>query len=247
MHDANAPPDRARLVLVRHCATPLNEARKYQGHEDVALSPAGREMARGMAAGFAERGIVPDRVWASDLRRAWETADLAFPGVAQQRDPRLRELNFGSFSGASYDENLAQHGDRFRAWLRDPDASPPPGGERFADLAARTTDWAESLAWNSEVVAVLHVGSLKAIVSWALGVPFGSVVPLHLPVAAVVELRVDGGRWRVVEGWDELTDRLGSDLDATDAPGEGRPGDGASGQRRPGGSAAWPGAEGSGA
>ena len=56
MHDANAPPDRARLVLVRHCATPLNEARKYQGHEDVALSPAGREMARGMAAGFAERG-----------------------------------------------------------------------------------------------------------------------------------------------------------------------------------------------
>lgn len=191
-----------RLTLIRHCATSWNETGRYQGHEDIGLSSSGRAMARAIGTDLATRAILPDRVWVSDLRRARETAALALPGVAQQLDPRLREMDFGAFSGATYDENLDRHSDRFREWLQDPEAFPPPGGERLSDLRARVVDWAESLSWAEDQVAVLHVGSLKAALSWALDVPFATVVPRHLPIGAVVELQVEEGLWRPVRGWD---------------------------------------------
>ena len=187
---------------MRHCATPLNEERKYQGHEDVGLSEDGRAMARAMGQELAARGIRPDRVWSSDLRRAWETTELVFPGVRQDLDARLRELDFGDFGGRTYHENLEVHGDAFRGWLEDPDAHPPPGGERLSDLWSRAVSWASALPRDRDAVAVLHVGSLKAVVSWALGQPFTEVIPHHLPLGAVVELEVVGDLWQAVSGWD---------------------------------------------
>lgn len=204
------PPERRvsgrRLLLIRHCATPLNEARRYQGHGDAGLSRAGRAMATEMAAMLRKRIAAPEHVWVSDLRRARETAALAFPGRTQRPDARLRELDFGAFSGATFDENLERHPRAFRRWLEDPDAHPPPGGERLSDLHARVVSWAEELPVTEDAVAVLHVGSLKAVVSWALGEPFARVIPRHLPIGAVVELRQAEGGWVAVEGWDAPVD-----------------------------------------
>ena len=46
-----------RLILVRHGVTEWNQAGRYQGHQDVPLSEAGREEARRVAERLREEAI----------------------------------------------------------------------------------------------------------------------------------------------------------------------------------------------
>lgn len=138
-------------------------------------------------------------VYASDLTRAARTAALAAPGAAVILDRRLRELDFGVFDGRTYDENLAEHGDHFRAWVGDPETVRPPRGETLSELDARVAAWLDALPPEGHTVVFTHGGPIRAIVARvfhrrfaALRVPPGDVWRLLLPTdpAAPVPLPV---------------------------------------------------------
>lgn len=189
------------LILVRHTATALNDTRRYQGHVDPPLTRAGEARAaalweelNGRLASLADRRATPAsaaatytgaddptravrrlRVYTSDLRRAHRTAALALPGVVATPDPRLRELDFGEFDGADYAENLRRHGDRFRAWIADPAAAPPPGGEALGEFEARVLAWLREQPAGGIVVAFTHGGPIRVLLAHGRGVPFDHV------------------------------------------------------------------------
>ena len=73
-----------RLLLVRHGESTWNAARRWQGWADPPLSDLGRRQAVEAAARLADLDL-GDRVVASDLRRAIETAEL----LAAEVVPRL--------------------------------------------------------------------------------------------------------------------------------------------------------------
>lgn len=161
------------LVLLRHGSTRLNEARRYQGRLNRGLSDRGRAQARAAGRACRDAVIEPREVRTSPLRRAVETARLAFPDARLQPDPRLVELDFGVFEGATCAENLARHGDAFRRWIDAPGTHPPPGGEALGALEARVRAWWEQWGRAGGAVAVTHGGPLRVLVALHLGLPTG--------------------------------------------------------------------------
>ncbi len=182
----------AVLTLVRHASTAAGADRRYQGALDPPLSPDGVVEARALAVLLADRAF--DAVWSSDLRRAVETATIAFPGCAVRIDRRLRELDFGAFEGRTHEVNLRERGAAYRRWIADPAAAPPPGGEPLGALEARINAWLAALPAEGTVVAVAHGGSIRAAVAAARGEPFAAVRALDVPPCGIVEVGPVGSR-----------------------------------------------------
>jgi 2,3-bisphosphoglycerate-dependent phosphoglycerate mutase len=96
-----------QLLLVRHGETDWNAAGRLQGHTDRPLSDYGREQARRLADDLA--GEEFDAIYASDLARARETAEIVGTqlNLPILLDPDLREKNWGSWEGLTSTERLA--------------------------------------------------------------------------------------------------------------------------------------------
>ena len=94
------------LILIRHGETDWNAAGRLQGHTDRPLSDYGREQARRLAGEIA--GEEFDAIYASDLARARETAEIvgAQLNLAVVLDPDLREKNWGTWEGLTSTERL---------------------------------------------------------------------------------------------------------------------------------------------
>src|SRR5262245_40290829 len=82
-----------RLLLVRHGQSTWNADGRWQGQGDPPLSPLGERQ----AAEAAERVQAMDALWSSDLRRAWQTAEIigARASLAVHLEGRLRERDAG--------------------------------------------------------------------------------------------------------------------------------------------------------
>lgn len=173
-----------RLIAVRHGETAWNAELRIQGHLDIALNETGLWQARQAAQALAQESV--SMVYASDLARAWETAQaIARPhGVAVAPEPGLRERAFGNFEGRTFAEIEASQPDEARRWrARDPEFA-PAGGESLVDFRRRVTGVAARLAARHQgglVVLVAHGGvmdvlyrsatgqDLQAPRTWALG------------------------------------------------------------------------------
>jgi probable phosphoglycerate mutase len=94
------------LVLVRHGETDWNAEGRLQGHTDRPLSDYGRGQARRLAEELA--GEQFDAIYASDLARARETAEIvgARLGLPVVLDPDLREKDWGNWEGLTSTERL---------------------------------------------------------------------------------------------------------------------------------------------
>jgi broad specificity phosphatase PhoE len=88
-----------QVVYETHSASEDNERGVATGWFGGALSRIGREQARQLGLRRRDDGV--DIVIASDLKRAVETASIAFEGSAipVHLDWRLRECNYGTMNG----------------------------------------------------------------------------------------------------------------------------------------------------
>lgn len=157
----------------------------------------GREQARRLGRRLAGRD--PGLVYASDLRRAVDTARLALPGTALTLDARLRELHFGRYEGATSQQVL--HDPEYAAWQRDPWRLPAPGGgESLEAVGERMRGWAEGLPGGT-VTAFTHGGALRALLCTLFGWPAtpqpGYVLPFPYRHAhtGLTRLERRGGAW----------------------------------------------------
>src|SRR5690606_38709702 len=110
------------LWLIRHGESTGNAEGRLQGQADFPLSERGRRQALALA--LRLRGLDFAALYASDLSRALDTACVIGEavGLPVVSDPRLREIDIGSWSGLTADEIAARHGDDWRRWSerRDP-------------------------------------------------------------------------------------------------------------------------------
>lgn len=140
------------LILLRHGESEWNAKNLFTGWVDVRLSATGEaEAARGGKL-LAERGLLPDVVHTSLLRRAIHTSQLALDScdrhwIPVRRSWRLNERHYGALQGKDKKETLAQYGEeQFKLWRRSYDVPPPPidtndqysqaNDARYADLGA---------------------------------------------------------------------------------------------------------------
>ncbi|HEX2189618.1 MAG TPA: histidine phosphatase family protein [Longimicrobiaceae bacterium] len=184
-----------RLTVVRHGTTGWNEAGRYQGWGDPPLSERGRAEAERLRARLA--GEAWDRVVASDLLRARETAAIAVPGVEAATDRRLRELHFGAWEGLTWDECTARDGDLPRRWAEDPSAHAPPEGESAAALGERVAAALDDLPAAGSVLVVTHAGVIHALLARWLGVTLRETLPLRIAACGITRAELFRGGVRV--------------------------------------------------
>ena len=123
--------DTYKLVLLRHGQSEWNKENLFTGWVDVPLSEQGEAEARRGGALLKERGIHPDVVHTSLLRRAMNTANLALDEadrlwIPVKRDWRLNERHYGALQGKDKAQIREQYGEeQFMQWRRSYDVSPP--------------------------------------------------------------------------------------------------------------------------
>ncbi|WP_225781051.1 histidine phosphatase family protein [Xenophilus sp. Marseille-Q4582] len=158
-----------RLLAVRHGETAWNADGRLQGHLDIPLNDRGLWQAERTGAALAEESI--GAIYASDLQRAWQTAQAIAQAQAQppivQADERLRERAFGDFQGRLFTEIEADRPEDARRWRqRDPDFVPPGGGESLRQFRDRVVGAAAELAARHPgqlVLLVAHGGVMDLL------------------------------------------------------------------------------------
>ena len=135
-----------KLILLRHGESEWNALNLFTGWVDVRLSSKGEaEAARGGKM-LAERGLLPDVVHTSLLRRAIHTSQLALDScdrhwIPVKRSWRLNERHYGALQGKDKAQTLAEYGEeQFMLWRRSYDVPPPvieKGSEFSQDADAR--------------------------------------------------------------------------------------------------------------
>src|SRR5665647_2127183 len=146
-----------RIIAIRHAETKWNVDTRIQGQLNIPLNDTGHRQAERMA--LALSGDPITAIYASDLARAWETAQYLGRALSVDvtREEGLRERGFGEFEGKTYAEIEALLPEQSLRWRkRDPEFA-PPGGESLLTLRRRVVEAAQRLAAQ-------HPGELIALV-----------------------------------------------------------------------------------
>ena len=177
----------SQLILLRHGESEWNALNLFTGWVDVRLSEKGiAEASRGGKL-LAERGLLPEVVHTSLLRRAIHTSQLALDAcdrhwIPVRRSWRLNERHYGALQGKDKKATLAEYGEeQFQLWRRSFDVPPPPiddsdkysqsADPRYADLGGampRTECLKDVIArmipyWESEIIPDLKAGKVVLV------------------------------------------------------------------------------------
>ena len=163
------------IYLARHAQTASSKVDSYNGRAELPLTGHGLVQAR--ALGLRLAGVAFAAVYRSPLGRTEETAALVAPGQVAQVSPGLIEIDYGAWEGHSSAEARARDPERFAAWLADPVANAPPGGETIAQVAERALAALLAIAKahpEGAVLAVSHKATLRALGAALVGAPLST-------------------------------------------------------------------------
>ena len=158
-HDEEACGGRMiEVAFETHSMSEDNEVGIASGWTPSRLSVQGRELARQL--GERRRSDRITAVFASDLRRAAETAHIAFDetSIPVLLDWRLRECDFGERNAGPADRHVRDRRDFLDV--------PYPGGESWRQAVGRVSRFLEDLPSRWDGTRVLIIGHVAT--RWAL-------------------------------------------------------------------------------
>jgi len=207
-----------RLIAVRHGETAWNVDTRIQGQLDIGLNDTGLRQARQVGRALGDEPI--SAIYASDLARAWQTAEAigTARGLAVVPEPRLRERAFGSFEGRTFAEIDAETPDDARRWrTREPDYRPGGHGESLLTFRERVTGVADELAARHAgelIVLVAHGGVMDVLYRAATRQDLQAPRTWHLGNAAINRLLWTPQGLSLV-GWGDVGHLVDDALDET--------------------------------
>lgn len=159
------------IVYETHSVTTDNEAGIATGWLPGQLSARGRELAVELGVRRRNDGITA--VFCSDLRRAVETAEIAFGGsrIPISQDARLRECDYCELNGMPVERLAAQRSAHIDA--------PFPGGQSYRQVVDQTRDFLRELAADGDgrrVLLIAHSANRWALEHLLHGRPLETLV-----------------------------------------------------------------------
>ncbi|NCV83983.1 MAG: 2,3-bisphosphoglycerate-dependent phosphoglycerate mutase [Actinobacteria bacterium] len=187
------------LILLRHGESEWNAKNLFTGWVDVRLSAKGEQEAKRGGELLKERGLLPDLVHTSVLRRAIATANLALDAcdrhwIPVRRSWRLNERHYGALQGKDKAQTLATYGEeQFKLWRRSYDVPPPAC---LKDVVARMLPYWESaivpdLRAGATVLVAAHGNSLRALVKHLDGISDSEIAELNIPTGIPLHYVLD--------------------------------------------------------
>lgn len=201
-----------RLFLVRHGEIQQHKEKIFLGQTDVPLSEIGRVQAREAAEELLRSKADPLHIYASDLLRASETAEIIRDRLMEEKreknvtitlENRLREMSLGKWDGCfireimeRYPEEYKKRGENLLTYKFDHDS------ENFYDLQYRavkglrrilkqertTADGSQRLDEARDLVIVSHWGVINVILCRLLNVPLENGVKRPVSNGGIIAL-----------------------------------------------------------
>ncbi len=180
-----------RLYLIRHGEVEPAYHRVFGGRIDMELSPLGHEQVRSIARFL--KAAPPDTLYASPMRRVRQTlAPLAEEtGLQPVLMEGLREVDFGAWTGLSWDEVLKRHGVSAFSWLHQLDDGTIERAETvraFRERVECSLDQILAEAPGKTVAVICHGGVIRMLLSILLELPFRKMSIFEIEYASVTKI-----------------------------------------------------------
>lgn len=193
---APAKPPPARLLLIRHGQSTWNHEHRIQGQLDPPLSDQGRRQAELLGHRLSGRRYAA--FYASDLKRAFETAEVIGAVIRQQPQPMaaLREIQLGAWEGLRTEELAERFPEAWARWVEEPNWDLVPGGESTGAFEARVERALDDILdrhQQGRVLVVTHGGVIQSALHRVVGRPSRGLFPFKISNASITVLeRRDG-------------------------------------------------------
>ncbi len=208
------------LLLIRHGESEANRQKIFAGHLDVPLQNTGLRQAQ-TTAQYIIKNYKVDKVYASDLKRAFDTgkcvADLI--GTALVPNKNLREIYAGKWDGCKFDDLVNDFKEDYNIWLTDVGNSRCTDGESVAELSERIMSALTDIAQDNSdktVVVATHATPIRAVQCLLSGLSLDSMKDIPwVSNASVTEISYDDGKWHLINaGYDDHLSGLKTELPA---------------------------------
>ena len=136
-----------KIIYFVHGTTTDNANKLCSGWKEAMLNDLGKEQALNLGNVSRKRNDKFDIIFTSDLKRAIESSEIAFPNNKKIPDKRLRECNYGELDGKQ--KNLVVYEEHIN--------NPFPNGESLVDVENRIRDFIIYLKENysSKTIAIV--------------------------------------------------------------------------------------------
>lgn len=166
--------DKMELYIARHGETEFNKQQRWQG-SGVNSPLTQKGIGQAKALNDAIKDIQFDAIYSSPLKRAMDTACLAFADDnlfdRATTDKRLMEIGLGEAEGLAFDEVCSRFPDTYNNLSGNPPAYiPPPGGETIQQVIDRLDSFLTELATKpyERVFVMAHGYVLRVMYSCAI-------------------------------------------------------------------------------
>ena len=187
-----------KLYIIRHGESENNLQGIHSGWANPSLTEKGVADAKRIS-GFLKK-IPFDKVYASDLIRARQTAENALPGVEYELTTDIREINVGSVSGRSALECEKEYGPSYVENKKIGNYV-PFGGENKEMLKERLRRFLDRVAQSGDelVAAFAHGFASRTFLECVLEteLPFSRI---KCDNCAILVLEYKDGKW-MLSGW----------------------------------------------
>jgi 2,3-bisphosphoglycerate-dependent phosphoglycerate mutase len=188
-----------QLILLRHGQSLWNAENRFTGWVDVDLSDQGINEAK--LAGQKLKAFKLNRVFASTLKRAIETAQIVLDIIKQNtlpltRSTALNERHYGDLQGLNKDEMRIKFGAKqISIWRRSYDIR-PPNGESLKDTCNRVLPYYQGtilpcLLKKETVLVVAHGNSLRGLIKELEHLSDSDVVSVEIPTGSPIVYELD--------------------------------------------------------
>ncbi|HYK20858.1 MAG TPA: histidine phosphatase family protein [Pyrinomonadaceae bacterium] len=160
------------FFLIRHASCAGLGQTLWGRTAGVCLNEQGKLQAQRLAERL--RGITLDAIYSSPVERATATAEAIARAMNREvnENPRFNEIDFGDWSGKSFDD--LSRDERWRRFNESRSTNRIPGGESFLEVQTRVVTELERLSTkhaDARVAIVSHADVIKTAVAYFAATP----------------------------------------------------------------------------
>ena len=193
----------ATIYLIRHGESTSNVAKTFTGQQNAALTELGHRQAACIQSYFL--GIHIDRIYASDLCRA---VDTAMPLSKVSRVPietsvSLREINGGKWEGEKFALLESLYPEDYALWRGDIGNSCPTDGESIRQIYDRVCNAVEDIVRahpTETIVIATHAVPIRVMLTkWLAGDVTRMQDVSWVPNASISKIAYENGVFKPLE------------------------------------------------
>ena len=186
-----AAPPATRLLLIRHAEVEANYQGVFGGRIDMDLSPRGHDQAAALARYLHEKTL--GAIYDSPMKRVQQTlAPFLRNGVPKPVIlPDLREVNFGDWTGLSWDQVQEKFGVSAFSWLDHLECGGIANaecGEMFRERVEPCLDRILAEHAGEQVAIFCHGGVIRMVLSILLRWPLSSMAMFEIEYASLTQI-----------------------------------------------------------